>query len=371
LPVFIRITRSFAYQKQQIEYVNPSYKPPSLALNSTILPRFVPTPSNAVDKHQELIDRIIVLKKSIPLLGLTKVLRANSDTGIIACGHLISKLKQAVEINELSNFTNTLLIENIYPIDEKEIVDFLIGLDKVIVLEENTPVISDQLKVIAANQKIQLHWQSISYPGEVFRWQIVEVLRKEFPGIPTNPKYNHPNDEKLKIKGNCNESRYNEVLNILDTCSINIGKSFKYYGDPGCLVAVSHRLQGKFAMGGSVATVFGTMKATSDIINISLVGDSGFFHSALLAICDAAYHNANFPIILLNNSAALTTGGQNHPGVNKENSTQRLNYQAILKSCGIGTFQRVNLNQPMEELLTLITDSMQKETLRFLQIDIE
>jgi TPP-dependent indolepyruvate ferredoxin oxidoreductase alpha subunit len=144
-----------------------------------------------------------------------------------------------------------------------------------------------------------------------------------------------------------------------------------YYGDPGCLVSVSDRLKAKFAMGGSVSTVFGANLADSSTLNIALIGDSGFFHSALLSILDASHHQANIAMVLLNNNVAKTTGGQQHPGSLTESDPHNLiDYRSLLDSCGVKTIEQINLAIDSEEITLKTTNFLKSEGLRLLQIDI-
>jgi indolepyruvate ferredoxin oxidoreductase, alpha subunit len=264
-----------------------------------------------------------------------------------------------------------LFLQAIFPLPARVIHDFLADLSKVIVIEENTPMIVSQLKIIAANSQINLLWEVFAHPGEIFRWEISNRLRREFPALVVNEKYIESNAERPILKGNCNDSRYDEVLTLLDNCAKELGKKVNYYGDPGCLVSVSDRLKAKFAMGGSVSTVFGANVADLSILNIALIGDSGFFHSALLSIIDASHQKADIAMILLNNNVAKTTGGQQHPGSFTESDQHAtIDYRSLLDSCGVKTIEHINLAMDDDEIILKTTNFLKSEGIRLLQIDI-
>lgn len=369
LPVFLRITRSYARQHALVNegLAVPRIKPyPLLKL---VAPRFVPCPANAVAKNQELKERMQALAGQLSTLDVNRQSWAEGTTGLVVCGHLISKLKQVIALQQLAQEAPLLLMQSIHPLPVDQIAGFLTGLGKVIVLEENTAVIGHELMAIAAKHRLQLNWQLAARPGEIFRWQLAAILSKAFPGLTINPAIAGPVEEKPVMKNNCLDCRYDEVLDLFDACAADRGATCHYYGDPGCLVIVSDRLYGKFALGGSVATAFGAAKASPEIINIAFIGDSGFFHSALPAIVDAAWQGAELPVVLLNNNAALTTGGQEHPGVANGRGAP-LSYEAILSPCGVAQYRCVNLDQDRDTLRAAIAWLMGGTGLRFLQLDI-
>lgn len=369
LPVFLRITRSYAMQKQDVIKRNPDLLIPPYNLGEVISPRFVPVPSNAVAKQHELDLRIAAYENDSPGLSVYQRYGKNSRKGLVVCGHLIEKLLQVANLSELEKHFNMLFLQAIFPLPTKVIREFLSGLKSVLVMEENTPMISQQLKIVAANHKINVDWEVFTHPGEIFRWEIGDRIKQEFPGIVINENYPDRKAEKPVLKSNCIDSRYDEVLDILDTCAKKLGKKVNYYGDPGCLVGVSDRLQAKYAMGGSVATVFGANLADQSILNIALIGDSGFFHSAIPAIIDAAHHRANIAMILLNNGSALTTGGQLHPG-SKGGAASGIDYRKLLEECGMMKYEKLNIDQSPAESIKTITDFLQIAGPRLLQIDI-
>jgi len=372
LPVFIRITRSYALQQGLIIRDESLIHIDGFDLSGTIAPRFVPYPVKAVAKNQELMERMAFLRSEMPSFGLNKKQGVNTGVGMVVCGHAASKLAQVVELTVLEKYCRVLLLQTVYPLSADEIIPFLSELDKVLVLEENTPMISRQLMVIASNAGVQVKWETLTHPGELFRWEIANRLNKEFPDLAMRTDFSDTNTEMPVLKNHCAGSRYDEVLDLLDACSLQIGKQFHYYGDPGCLVGLSERLWAKFAMGGSVATAFGANEVDQSILNVALIGDSGFFHSALLAIGDAAYHKADIPMVLLNNNTARTTGGQLHPGSVKERLASRtLHYQTIMESFGVDIYTQINLDQGKAALLPEVSDFMRKKGLRLLQIDIE
>jgi TPP-dependent indolepyruvate ferredoxin oxidoreductase alpha subunit len=76
-------------------------------------------------------------------------------------------------------------------------------------------------------------------------------------------------------------------------------------------------------------------------------------------------------MILLNNKAAATTGGQQHPGINKEDGSLRLDYREILTSCGTDKYYKANLDEDREVMIDKISSFLMQDGIRFLQLDID
>ena len=371
LPVIIRITRSLAIRRAHLSIVNKqlfSFNATEIN-NESVDQRFVPGPKNAVAKNNELNNRLKSLQGIISKASLNSfVTKKENSIGLILCGSAHFKIKEIVSPDELSNVSNVAVLNSIYPLPEAELLEFLDGIETAIIIEENSPFITEQCKIIAASLNRSINWQSLAKPGELKQRDIRDILQRTIPGLSFFKK--NPTDEMPELKSNCTDSRYGEVLDLLDSVCQAHGLQSRYYGDPGCLVTVVDRLYAKYAMGGSISTVFGANIIENDnILNIALVGDSGFFHSAMLALADSAYHGANMPIVLLNNDNAKTTGGQKHPG--SRQGSLKYNYETLINSLGVSVFKRINLDDDKKLITAVLNNFITENGLRFLQIDID
>jgi len=144
--------------------------------------------------------------------------------------------------------------------------------------------------------------------------------------------------------------------------------------DPGCMVKVAGQLDAKFAIGSATAIASGIRKSGIDEPIVAFFGDSAFFHSALPAICNAAYNQSSILIVLLDNSGAASTGLQPTPakGVNAlGESAPQLSISAIARACGVDFVQSVAAGVAEAQLRGALRTGLNHPGLALLIIDVE
>ncbi len=357
IPFFIRITRAYGKESGLIDF--QEHFDHQLQVPENVGDRFIPNPQNSVLKHQTLQTLTERLKTEV--MDSFNDVNGEGGLGIIASGHIYSKVKNVIEEDSWEDDICILKMGAIYPLNEKSIIDFLKSVTAVVILEEHHPVIECQIRTIAQCNRLQLHIHGkldnfFSSSGELFRWQIKNVLEQLCPEIEVSAKFTIENEqnEKSTVKSHCKNCRYDEVLDLLDeVCHAHQLKPF-YLADPGCLVTVTDRIHAKYAMGGAVALASGFSKAKTDHFPIALFGDSSFFHSAIGAICDASHHRANILMVLLDNGSALTTGGQAHPGSSK--AKRPLSMSLIAQQSGATTYEFELGSNKQKEILAKAVD---------------
>jgi indolepyruvate ferredoxin oxidoreductase alpha subunit len=277
----------------------------------------------------------------------------HSDLGIVTAGFAFQKLLDV--LGHPDDITVKLLkLAVINPLPDRLIADFLRSFREVLVIEENEPVVEVQLKAIAHDHgcstkilgKTSKH---IHREGELFRWQIQQALHRFLPDfIPAHSfsKEDEPEERPLKENhsGGC---RYEEVLDLLEEAARELGQKLVLVGDPGCLVTVAGRMDAKYAIGSAVAVADGMSKVDPDLRPVALIGDSGFFHATLPAICNAAHNRSSLLMIVLDNGTALTSGGQPHPGVGLSafgEMAPKLSIPDISRACGVAWLQTAHLD---------------------------
>ena len=246
---------------------------------------------------------------------------------------------------------------------------------EVLVLEENEPFLEILLQAYAQDKGFQVKFfgkQSghVSREGELYRWQIQAALEEFLPGfVPARDYLKENEKEELpKKKDHCAESRYGEILDILEEEAGSIDQKPVLVGDPGCLVKVAGRLDAKYALGSAVAVADGLSKAGIQERAVVIFGDSSFFHTSLPAICNAVSNRSRILMIVLDNKAAATSGFQPHPGVGKDalgNEAPALNIAEIAGACGVKHISSVDMDDPGDgiELKELFCENLQCQEL--------
>ena len=77
---------------------------------------------------------------------------------------------------------------------------------------------------------------------------------------------------------------------------------------------------------------------------VAIFGDSAFFHTGVSAVINAVYQEACCLMIVLDNSATVTSGFQPNPGTGKGARGQdapRISIEAIAAACGVESIATV------------------------------
>jgi indolepyruvate ferredoxin oxidoreductase alpha subunit len=103
-------------------------------------------------------------------------------------------------------------------------------------------------------------------------------------------------------------------------------------------------------MGSNAGTACGLSVSTDEKV-ISFMGDSTFFHSGIPPIIDAAHHNHDVVITVLDNRTTAMTGHQPHPGTEFDGMgrpAKKILIEDVVKGCGIEDIHVVDPNNIKE-----------------------
>jgi indolepyruvate ferredoxin oxidoreductase, alpha subunit len=349
--VIVRITRSFSQQIEAVEVPESIPEKANLGYERQAF-RFVPVPINVVEKHREL-HRI---QKSLAVFSdgsRFNRIEGSGSIGIVAAGFAWSKLLDVIgqtPDDRLRLFKLSVL----NPLPELRLVEFLGACVEVLILEETEPFVEIQLKAMAHEYgcEVRIHGSlnaRVSREGELFRWEIQNAITDLIPDFMPVRQFRREDQvlEQPKMKGNCGGSRYSEVIDLLEDVAGDLGERLVIVGDPGCLVTVADRIDAKYAIGSSVAVAHGMSKAGMKERPVALIGDSGFFHSTIPAICSAVHNDSDILMVVLDNGSALASGSQSHPGVSSNAlgaPGASLSIEEISRACGIRYIDAVGMD---------------------------
>ena len=352
-PIIIRETRSFAQQVDSVDIFDKADDKSELGLVRETF-RFVPVPINAVQKHRELHERIAAAARWMEDIPYNAIV-GSGRKGVVGAGFSYQKLLDVIG-GESPGDIRLLKLGSIYPLPEKLIAKFLMECDEVLVVEENEPFLEIHIKAIAYDNECRakiLGKQSgdISREGELFRWQIQEVLGRFIPEFAPVRNYSRENEseERPSKENYCAACRYGEILDVLENAAANLGQKLVLVGDPGCLVAVAERLDAKYALGSAVAVADGISKIGVSERPVALFGDSSFFHTTLPAICNAVVNRSNILMVVLDNSSTGNSGFQPNPSVGKNALGEEapiLSMKKIAHACGVEFVRSVGQDDP-------------------------
>ena len=337
--VIVRETRSFAQRTESIDLddVSPGHADRGVA---RVPLQWVPYPANAVAKHRELHAKLEELRVWSNRSSFQKT-TGSGRKGIIGCGFVHSKLVDV--LGDRTADVRLLKLGVLHPLPDEVLTSFLSECDEVLVLEENDPFVEWRLRALAHTQGSSVRIRGrqtddVPCAGELYRWQIQDSL-EVFLGGPRTSSYTSDAEavERPLRKDNCAGCPALRIVEVLLEAAEELKQNPYLVGDPGCLVKASHLLDAKFCMGSSIAVAHGLICAGIEERVVAIFGDSAFFHTAIPALINST-HNETAPLLLvLDNSATVTSGNQANPGTGKDargGDAPRLRIEDVARACG-------------------------------------
>jgi indolepyruvate ferredoxin oxidoreductase alpha subunit len=353
LPIIVRETRSFTRQTEPIDVPEGPYDQPTLGLARERW-RFVPVPSNVVEKNRALHARQTDVCRWVAGLPFNQI-RGDGPRGIVAAGFAYRKLLDVLGARPPEGI-RLLKMGSLYPLPEELAARFLSECREVLVLEENEPYVEDRLKALAHEHELSTKLLGkltghVPREGELFRWQIHQALLRFLPGLTPAREYRQADEaaERPLRENHCAGCRYGEILDVLQSVAAESGQELVLVGDPGCLATVAERLDAKYAIGSAVGVANGISRAGIAGRAVALFGDSSFFHTTIPAICNAVANHSDILMIVLDNRATVTSGFQPNPGVGRDalgHPAPELSIERIGQACGVRYVRRVNADDP-------------------------
>ncbi len=378
-PIVLRETRSFAQSRGQVTTKTKTSAPADLGFNDN-QGRFVPVPSNAVDKHRQLHQRLADFSEWAETSEFVEV-RGNTESkqGIVAAGFAYQKLLDVLQPESL-NQLKIAKVKVLYPTQENGLGNFLRECTEVFVVEESEPLLEAELERIAyshsPNTRIIGKLDGYLRPeGELFRWQLQQALREWLPTLPVNTSFLEEGEanERPQKASYCTGNRYHEILDAIDQVGREYGQRPLYIADPGCLVTLADRLTAKYAIGSSLGVADGLVRSGTPDRVIAIFGDSAFFHSALPALADLAVSESRVLAVVLDNKSTKTSGNQPHPGVGRDaryRPCPRLEIATIAAAIGVPLVQKINIDVGVDALLQTIRSAWIQPSLTMIVVEI-
>jgi indolepyruvate ferredoxin oxidoreductase alpha subunit len=375
LPIIVRETRSFTQQSELIDVPEGPHRQPNLGLARERW-RFVPVPSNVVEKNRALHARQADACRWVEGLPFNQTC-GNGPRGIAAAGFAYRKLLDVLGPNPPEGI-RLLKLGALYPLPEELAARFLADCRDVLVLEENEPYMEDRLKSLAHQHELSTKVLGkltghVPREGELFRWQLLQALIRFLPGLIPARKYRQENEaeERPLRENHCAGCRYGEILDALQSAAAEMGQELVLVGDPGCLATVAERLDAKYAIGSAVGVANGITRAGITGRAVALFGDSSFFHTTIPAICNAVVNRSDILMIVLDNRATVTSGFQPNPGVGRDalgNPAPELSIERIAEACGVGYVRAVNADDPGSSLREFFSNGLAHRGLALLVV---
>ena len=378
IPVFIRYSTSFSQEMAEnieVENIQNHLKTKSLRWNKSI----ILSPKDVLESKVVWEHRLEKLTKDFAISGRNKI-TGEGEIGIICSGYLSQKTNDIVDLNE--NLIKILSLETIHPLPNETIEYFLTEVDQVLVLEEGEPIVEKEVILLAHQKELNVKISgkldhTVPRAGEIFRWQLEDILSQWFPEFESNAFYFPYQEQKdLSIQdGLCQSNLFEPVFDLLDDLFSNHikDKTSILISNPDYTLRSQGKQNKKINISVSPGSSIGIASALSrqrpSAIVFALIGDTAFYHSGLNSLIDAIYHNSNLIVIIFNNFMSVSSGLQPNPG-SGENAKKRKTITASIEDILTGlplNFYNVSL-EDLEKLKETFLQVFSEEGIRVVHI---
>lgn len=282
--------------------------------------RWSALPALVVDDHAALHQKLKQLARSFdqqPYRGFNCGAAAGSR-GIIAAGHLAARLRQYAPHSDLSVFE----LGTLFPLPEEQITAFLTGVERVYVLEEVEPFVENQVRSLVQRRglKIKIFGKTtghVPWEGDLNQEKIARVLNQELgQAVRPTPIPARTYPSRQPFGDGCSYAPFFKTLQQL-IAEKQIPKPI-VVGETGCLVRLNNppfeMLDVKYSMGSSIGLACGLRRSGVADKILAVAGDSVFFHTAINGLVNAAHHQVDIVVAIMDNETVALTGFQNRTG---------------------------------------------------------
>ncbi|MEA1975239.1 MAG: indolepyruvate ferredoxin oxidoreductase subunit alpha [Bacillota bacterium] len=334
VPVLLRLTTRICHSKTLVEL--GEREEVRIIDYKKQFSKYVAVPAVSRKLRVKLEQKLIDLEKYSNNSEFNKEEYNGLEIGIVSSGISYQYAKEVFGLN-----ASYFKVGMSYPLPIDKIREFSKKVKKLYVIEELDPFIEERLKL---NDIECIGKELLPNIGELS----VEIIKEKLL------------DEKNQtIK--YDNSLVSERLPTL--CAGCPHRSFFYRlikrknimvtGDIGCygLGAIEplNAIDTVICMGASISMGHGAQKVftkyNKNLRNVSVIGDSTFFHTGINSLLNVVYNKSNPIVCILDNRITAMTGHQNNPGtgitVHNEIST-RIEIEEVVRSLGIKNIEVVN-----------------------------
>lgn len=267
-----------------------------------------------------------------------------------------------------------------HPFPEKLALEFLQGLDEVLVFEELDPVIEKELVYIAGKHHLPVVikgklTKDTKNAGENSVESIREDLLRFLPQCrelkeKTEAVTEVPKMPPLPVRPPVLCAGCPHRASFYAVKKATKGRKAVYSGDIGCYTLGNSKpldmVDTCLCMGADVTIAQGLHIIEPDTLNFSFIGDSTFFASGITGVVNAVYNQTDIILVVLDNSTTTMTGHQPHPGTGKTmmgDIVNKVSIERILEGIGVGKIVKADpLN--LEEAKAAVTSVLDEKGVR-------
>ncbi len=255
---------------------------------------------------------------------------AGAGTGIVTSSVSYLYVLEALKELGLAGKVPVLKLGATYPVPKRLVSRFLKGLESVIVVEELSPYLENEVTIIAKEEspEVRIIGKRSGHFSEA--WELNPDLVAKGIASAMGMAYDDKSriSEEAKALREGIPERYptfcpgcphrgtfvalNQALRALSAG----GKGYYFANDIGCysmwVFPPISKADSSLCMGASVGIANGLSNVVEERV-LAVVGDSTFYHAALPAVLNAIHNKNRFTLLVLDNSVTAMTGQQPNP----------------------------------------------------------
>lgn len=305
--------------------------------------RWVIFPRLSYANHLMIEERLPRLADELSAYRMNSI-EGGGRLGIATGGVSYAYVREA--LGQLDAGRTLLKVATPHPFPGALALEFLEGLDEVLVIEELDPVIERELLVLCAQHGIRVRVRG-KLTGDVARAgeNTVESVASAiagFLGVPSpvvpacadTPEL--PARPPVLCAGCPHRASFYAVKRAMR------GRKAVFSGDIGCYTLGNAAPLGMvdtcLCMGAGVTIAQGLERAEPDAVHFAFIGDSTFFHSGIPGVVNAVYNGTDIVLVVLDNSTTAMTGHQTHPGIGRTVSgevAEKIAIAPVLEALGV------------------------------------
>jgi len=239
-----------------------------------------------------------------------------------------------------------------YPLSEPLLLQFLDGLEEVLVCEELDPVIEDELLRLCGKHGLNIkilgkRTGHLPRAGELSVTVIGEAASK-FLGTENNSAFSIQHSA-LPVRAPVLCAGCPHRASFFAVKEAMRGRPASFSGDIGCYTLGNapplDMVDTCLCMGAGITQAQGLGLAEPSSVRFAFAGDSTLFHTGLPGIVNAVYNRHDIVVCVLDNATTAMTGGQPHPGMPRTlmgEPARAVDAFAVVKAMGVDVCERVN-----------------------------
>ena len=347
-PVMLRTTTRVSHMRGAVEFGDLPERQPIVEFKRDPM-RFVPVPAVAKLRHKALEIQMEKAK------AISEASRFNTTRlvegcrlGVVVSGVSRAYLADALQSEGWEDRVNVLELGMTWPLPEERIAAFLAANDRVLVLEENDPLLETGVRALAQKREIPMKIQGkgglLTIQGEysttLLRRVMAGFLGEEIAEATALAPAKLPGRPPNLCAGCSHRAVYFAARQVF-------GDEAYYSNDIGCytlgMLPPLRCADFLVCMGSSVSAGSGFSLVTGRTV-IGFIGDSTFFHSGITGLINAVFNRMNLIMVIMDNGTTAMTGHQPNPGMMQDvlgDNCQHLDIESIVRGIGVTQFRKV------------------------------